>query len=87
VIFVQRFGSAQNLHIHFHMIVIAGVYTVDKSDKTKFQRIDTPNLTELRWLLDRATKRVVHRLEKRLARAENPLSERPNNLQVSRSVS
>jgi len=46
------------------MIVIDGVYTVDKSGKTKFHCVKAPNLTELRTLLNRVIKRVVHRLEK-----------------------
>jgi hypothetical protein len=64
VTLVQRFGSALNLNIHLHMIVLDGVYTVYKSGKAKFHRVKAPNQTELRTLLNLVIKRVVRRLER-----------------------
>jgi hypothetical protein len=63
VTFVQRFGSALNLNIHLHMISLDGVYTISKSGKAKFHRVNTPNQTELQTLLNRVIQRVVRRLE------------------------
>ena len=64
VTLVQRFGSALNLNIHLHMLVLDGVYTLGKSGKAKFHRAKAPNQTELRTLLNRVIQRVVRRLEK-----------------------
>ena len=46
------------------MIALDGVYTVGKSGKAKFHRVNAPNQTELRTLLNRVIQRVVRRLEK-----------------------
>jgi hypothetical protein len=64
VTLVQRFGSALNLNIHLHMLALDGVYTVGKSGKAKFHRVNAPNQTELRTLLNRVIQRVIRRLEK-----------------------
>jgi hypothetical protein len=32
VTFVQRFGSSLNLHVHFHVVVLDGVFTRDDAD-------------------------------------------------------
>ena len=64
VTLVQRFGSALNLNIHLHMIALDGVYTVSKSGKAKFHRVNAPNQTELRTLLNQVIQRVVRRLER-----------------------
>ncbi|MEJ6515217.1 MAG: transposase [Pseudomonadales bacterium] len=64
VTLVQRFGSALNLNIHLHMLALDGVYTVGKSGKAKFHRVNAPNQTELRALFNRVIQRVVRRLEK-----------------------
>jgi hypothetical protein len=33
---IQRFGSALNLNIHFHMLYLDGVYAGDNYGKTRF---------------------------------------------------
>ena len=43
VILIQRFGSALNLNIHFHMLFLDGVYEVDSEGTTaKFHVIEAP---------------------------------------------
>jgi hypothetical protein len=64
VTLVQRFGSALNLNIHFHMIALDGVYTVNKTGKAKFHRVNAPNQKELRTLLNRVIQRLVRSLER-----------------------
>ncbi len=39
VTLIQRFGSALNLNIHFHMLYLDGVYAVNEYGKTSFYRI------------------------------------------------
>jgi hypothetical protein len=46
------------------MLALDGVYTVGKSGKAKFHRVNAPNQTELRALFNRVIQRVVRRLEK-----------------------
>src|SRR5262249_59989145 len=49
VTFIQRFGSALNLHLHFHCVFLEGVY-LDRTDKginPHFITIDTPNAASL----------------------------------------
>jgi hypothetical protein len=36
VTLIQRFGSALNLNIHFHMLYLDGVYAEDNYGKTRF---------------------------------------------------
>ena len=43
VTLIQRFGSALNLNIHFHMLFLDGVYELDSDGATaKFHAIETP---------------------------------------------
>src|SRR5476649_1900139 len=43
VTLIQRFGSALNLNIHFHVLFLDGVYEVDFEGKTcQFHAIETP---------------------------------------------
>ncbi len=65
VTLMQRFGSALNLNIHLHIIVLDGVYTIGKSNKARFHRVQAPNQTELQTLLNRVIQRVVRRLQKK----------------------
>ncbi|MBT3093907.1 MAG: transposase [Candidatus Thiodiazotropha sp. (ex Lucina pensylvanica)] len=43
VTLIQRFGSALNLNVHFHMLFLDGVYTETKYGKTRFHRTNAPN--------------------------------------------
>ncbi|NBO39537.1 hypothetical protein EBU99_13245 [bacterium] len=36
VVFIQRFGSAANLNIHFHVIALDGVYEKKSTGRLKF---------------------------------------------------
>ena len=36
VTLIQRFGSALNLNVHLHMIILDGVYTLEKWGRTAF---------------------------------------------------
>jgi hypothetical protein len=39
VTLIQKFGSALNLNIHFHMLFLDGVYAEDNYGKTRFHQI------------------------------------------------
>jgi hypothetical protein len=47
VTLVQRFGSALNLNVHFHMLFLDGVYLADGSGQPVFRHVAGPDLNEL----------------------------------------
>ena len=65
VTLIQRFGSALNLNIHFHMLFLDGVYELDSSGTTaKFHAIETPTSVEMNNLLHRMSERIARLLER-----------------------
>jgi hypothetical protein len=65
VTLVQRFGSALNLNVHFHMILPDGVYLADGADPPVFRHVDGPGVKALQALVERIAARVGRLLEKR----------------------
>ena len=47
----QRFGSALNLNVHFHMLLLDGVYTTNRHGKLQFQYVSAPLSDELSLLV------------------------------------
>jgi ribosomal protein S27E len=47
VTLIQRFGSALNLNIHYHMLFLDGVYIADKYGVSRFRRVKAPTSDEL----------------------------------------
>jgi hypothetical protein len=67
VTFIQRFGSALNLNVHFHMLFLDGVYlTRDSGDRTTqvFRRVNAPTKADLEALLHRISTRLARFLVK-----------------------
>jgi hypothetical protein len=54
VTLIQRFGSALNLNIHFHILFLDGVYVYRDNRSPRFQRVKAPAKSELEDLLPRA---------------------------------
>ena len=54
VTLIQRFGSALNLNIHFHILFLDGVYVYRDNRPPRFQRVKAPVKDELEDLLPRA---------------------------------
>ena len=50
VTLIQRFGSALNLNIHFHMLFLDGVYTDHSDGSTRFRWVKAPTSAELTHL-------------------------------------
>lgn len=63
VTLIQRFGSALNLNIHFHMLFLDGVYSFDRA-RPKFHRAPRPTPAELVRLLHTISTRVARLLER-----------------------
>jgi hypothetical protein len=64
VTFVQRFGDALNLNVHFHTLVLDGVYQVGDG-VTRFHMLPPPEGGELERILRRIARRVGKLLERR----------------------
>ena len=63
VTLVQRFGSALNLNIHFHMLFLDGVY-VTTGERLIFRRVPPPTVVALENLVYVISKRVGGALER-----------------------
>ena len=61
VTLIQRFGSAANLNIHLHCLVLDGVYRRTEGEPV-FQQARAPSRDELAGLLDKIIARVLGRL-------------------------
>jgi len=63
VTFIQRFGSARNLNLHFHTLVLDGVYTGSVFDREppRFSSLPRPSVQEVARVLA-GTARRIHRL-------------------------
>jgi Putative transposase len=51
VTLIQRFGSAANLNIHLHCLVLDGVYLLDRDGVPVFHEAAAPSTDELARLL------------------------------------
>ncbi|SIR68912.1 transposase [Fluoribacter gormanii] len=66
VTLIQRFGSALNLNIHFHMLFLDGAYGLDENgDLVEFHAINKPTFEEMQIVLHRICERLGRLLEKR----------------------
>jgi hypothetical protein len=59
VTFIQRFGSALNLNVHFHTLALDGVYTSDKGDATRFLPLPPPSPDEVVRVLTGTARRIA----------------------------
>ena len=64
VTLIQRFGSALNLNVHFHMLFIDGAYQEKHNGQLRFHRVDAPTASELNTLVAAISQRVVGHLER-----------------------
>ena len=65
VTLIQRFGSALNLNIHFHMIFLDGVDVPVEGAQPVFRDVSAPTGTELSELVQRIAARIGRMLEQR----------------------
>jgi hypothetical protein len=63
VTLIQRFGSALNLNIHFHMLFLDGVYLIDH-EQPVFRRLPAPGPQSLEQLIHTISQRVGAYLER-----------------------
>ena len=60
---IQRFGSALNRNIHFHMLFLDGAYRFDRA-RPRFHRAPRPTPAEFVRLLHTISTRVARLLER-----------------------
>lgn len=63
VTYIQRFGSALNLNIHFHMLFLEGVITQEHG-KMKFKRVKAPSHAVIEERVNTISHRLAQYLEK-----------------------
>ena len=66
VTLIQRFGSALNLNIHFHMLFLDGVYAGEAGSSARFLRVKAPSSGEFTQL----THTIAHPLARYLERQQ-----------------
>ena len=64
VTLIQRFGSALNLNIHFHILFLDGVYVYRDNRPPRFRRVKAPDQGELEELVQLISQRVGRCLER-----------------------
>jgi hypothetical protein len=64
VTLIQRFGSALNLNIHFHMLFLDGVYVIGEAGQAVFRHSTEPGAQDLQTLVEHITERIGRALEK-----------------------
>ena len=64
VTIIQRFGSALNLNVHYHMLFLDGVYAKDDHGRQRFHRVKAPTHDELNTLVHTLSHRIARCLEK-----------------------
>jgi hypothetical protein len=65
VTLVQRFGSALNLNIHFHMLFVGGVYPFKGAHPPQFRPVAGPGANKLQRLVEQIAARVGQVIERR----------------------
>ena len=76
VTFIQRFGSAMNLNLHFHTLALDGVYTgtVLEPGPPRFLPLPLPNADEVARVLAGTARRIHRLIEKRAADDEDAMA-------------
>jgi len=64
ITFIQRFGSALNLNIHFHMLFLDGYYVLQEKGKAIFSKVSAPTVQELTTLMQKISERIANYLER-----------------------
>ena len=65
VTFVQRFGGALNLNVHFHSLVLDGVYAAGPKEKLRFHPLPPPSDAEVAAVAGQVAQRIARMLERR----------------------
>jgi hypothetical protein len=64
ITFVQRFGDALNLNLHFHSLVLDGIYAADRHGKITFRSVAPPSDSKVARVARRICRSVGKLLER-----------------------
>jgi hypothetical protein len=65
VTFVQRFGDALNLNVHFHSLLLDGVYTARPTRAPRFHPLPPPDDEEVARVIGQLARRILRLLKRR----------------------
>jgi hypothetical protein len=65
VTYIQRFGSAINLNVHFHTLALDGVFTSPSEGEVRFHPLPPPTDLEVARIVDATARRILRCLERR----------------------
>ena len=65
VTFIQRFGSALNLNVHFHTLALDGVYSAPHGVPQRFLPVPPPSADEVARVLAGTARRITKLIESR----------------------
>jgi hypothetical protein len=85
VTFVQRFGSL-NLHVHFHLVVLDGVFARDAQGRIAFHPAPPPEATDPEAIVERTARASVSWLRRRGYLVDSPLESRSNEPPVQTAL-
>ncbi len=85
---VQRFGSSINLNVHFHVMVLDGVFTRDELGRPVFHRAPSPTRAELEQVVRRVVPKrpEAKRCEPQPATPKKEPARRSNDARASRAT-
>ncbi len=83
---VQRFGGALNLNVHFHALVLDGVYVLDAFGSPSFCELPPPSLDDLNHVAARIAKSVMKLLGRKRIWFEDPDEDEDPVAQASSSL-
>lgn len=63
--FVQRFGDALNLNVHFHILTLDGIYAEDQMGCIRFDKAAPPSDAEVARVTERVQRCIAKLLERR----------------------
>jgi hypothetical protein len=63
---IQRCGGAINLHVHYHVLFLEGIYLdrTDQSRKPRFVKGEPPSDTDIAAVLQKSSRRIIRTLRK-----------------------
>jgi hypothetical protein len=85
VTFVQRFGSL-NLHVHFHVLVLDGVFTRDEHERLLFHPASAPATNELSAVVASVQRRGAAWLQRHGYLDGRPLEDRSDEPQTQTAL-
>jgi hypothetical protein len=78
ITFVQRFGDALNLNVHFHSLLLDGVYAPGPGGDLRFHPLPPPEGAEVARVVTQVARRIAQLLERRgLGPQSDPLEVDP----------